>query len=59
MYRGPGGRLATQASEAPEVPARAPVSSEERMTVLRMVEQGTITAGEAAKLLASMEGQTQ
>lgn len=34
-----------------------PVSEEERMLVLRMVEEGKITASEAEKLLAALEGE--
>jgi hypothetical protein len=37
-------------------PAGDPVSDEERMAILRLVEQGKITASEAEKLLAALEG---
>lgn len=43
-------------SPRPTPPAEA-VSDEERMTILRMVEQGKITVAEAEKLLAALEGE--
>ena len=49
VYRGP-------VSPAPPPHAVSTVTTEERMMVLRMVEQGTISADEASKLLASMDG---
>jgi len=42
-------------SRAP-TPLNDPVSDQERMAILRLVEQGKITAGEAEKLLAALEG---
>ncbi|MBX2997707.1 MAG: hypothetical protein KF893_04290 [Caldilineaceae bacterium] len=41
----------------PEASRSEPVSEEERMLVLRMVEEGKITASEAEKLLAALEGE--
>ena len=38
------------------MPANAPVSDEERMTILKMLQDKKITAEEAEKLLASLEG---
>jgi hypothetical protein len=38
-------------------PSREPVTDEERMRVLRLVEEGKITPEQAADLLAAMEGQ--
>jgi len=40
----------------PPKPASEPVSDEERMTILRMVEQKKISIEEAEKLLAALEG---
>jgi DUF4097 and DUF4098 domain-containing protein YvlB len=40
----------------PPRPASEPVSDEERMTILRMVEQKKISIEEAEKLLAALEG---
>ena len=40
----------------PPMPPSVPVSDEERMVVLRMVEQGKISVAEAEKLLAALEG---
>ncbi len=40
----------------PPTPPAAPVSDEERMVVLRMVEQGKINVADAEKLLAALEG---
>ncbi len=40
----------------PPTPASEPVSDEERLAILRLVENGKITAGEAAKLLAALDG---
>ncbi len=43
--------------EASSVPAvHEPVSDDERMTILRLVETGKVTAAEAAQLLAALEG---
>lgn len=39
-----------------QTPLNDPVSDQERMAILRLVEQGKITAGEAEKLLAALEG---
>jgi hypothetical protein len=41
---------------AQEGPSNEPVSDEERMLILQMVEEGKITADEAEKLLAALEG---
>ncbi|MGH2521198.1 MAG: DUF4097 family beta strand repeat-containing protein [Anaerolineales bacterium] len=41
----------------PPTPPSAPVSEEERMTILRMLEQKKITVDEAEKLLAALENQ--
>ncbi len=40
----------------PVPPRRNPVSDEERMMILRMVEQGKISVEQAEKLLAAMNG---
>jgi len=40
----------------PPAPPSAPVSDEERMVILRMVEQGKINVADAEKLLAALEG---
>ena len=40
----------------PPRPPAEPVTDEERLAVLKMVEDGKITADDAAKLLAAMEG---
>lgn len=40
----------------PPAPPAAPVSDEERMVILRMVEQGKITVADAEQLLAALEG---
>jgi ElaB/YqjD/DUF883 family membrane-anchored ribosome-binding protein len=44
------------ASPAPRV-ATEPVSEEERLMILRMLEQGKITPAEADELLSAMEGE--
>ena len=44
------------APATPPMPPSVPVSDEERMVVLRMVEQGKISVAEAEKLLAALEG---
>jgi len=52
-------RWAPQRSEAPYAPRRPgarAASSEEIMTILKMVETGKITADEASKLIQSLEG---
>ena len=41
---------------SPGQPAAAAITEEERMRVLRMVQEGKITASEAAQLLEAMEG---
>jgi hypothetical protein len=41
---------------APPTPPAEPVTDQERLAVLKMVEEGKITADDAAKLLAAMEG---
>jgi hypothetical protein len=38
------------------VPPVEPVSDDERMTILRMVEQGKISVTDAEKLLSALEG---
>lgn len=47
---------------APPTPPRPsgvePVSEDERLTILRMLEQGKISAADAEKLLAALEGKT-
>jgi hypothetical protein len=40
----------------PPTPPSEPVSNDERMTILRMLEQGKITVDQAEKLLAALEG---
>jgi len=40
----------------PRAPGAEPVSEDERLAVLRMLEQGKISAADAAKLLAALEG---
>lgn len=40
----------------PKAPATDPVSDEERMSILRMLEQGKINVAQAEKLLAALEG---
>ncbi len=46
-----------RAPEAPVAPvAHEPVSDDERLTILRLVETGKVTAAEAAQLLAALEG---
>jgi hypothetical protein len=40
----------------PPAPPSEPVSNEERLAILRLVENGKITAGEAARLLAALDG---
>lgn len=56
--RPPSAPSAPRAPSAPSAPKPPvdPVSDEERMTILKMVEQGKITVVEAEKLLAAMEG---
>jgi hypothetical protein len=41
---------------APSTPPGEPVTDQERMAILKMVEEKKITADEAAKLLAALEG---
>jgi hypothetical protein len=41
---------------APPVPPSEPVSDQERLLILKMVEEGKITADQAAQLLAALEG---
>ncbi len=43
----------------PPPPAPEPVSDEERLTVLRMLEEGKISVEEAERLLAALEGQSK
>jgi hypothetical protein len=44
-------------SPAPPVePAGEPVSEQERLLILQMLEQGTITVEEAERLLSALEG---
>lgn len=40
----------------PPVPPTAPVAEEERLAILRMLEQGKINVADAEKLLAALEG---
>jgi len=42
--------------ETPAAPAAEPVSNEERLSILRMLEQKKITAVEAEQLLSALEG---
>jgi hypothetical protein len=52
-----GGRWRYNAgSAAPSEAAGEPVSEEERMTILRMLQEKKITSEEAEKLLAALEG---
>lgn len=44
--------------DAAPAPAHEPVSPEERMSILRMLEAGRISADEAARLLAAIEGRS-
>ena len=44
-------------SPKPPSPPVEPVTDEERMTILRMLEQGKISVAEAEKLLSALEGQ--
>ncbi len=54
--RAPGFRF-TWGGPPPEPPSKVePVSEEERLTILRMLEQKKISAAEAAKLLEALEG---
>jgi len=46
----------SEAARSPIPPAGDPVSNDERLTILRMVEHGKITAADAEKLLAALEG---
>jgi hypothetical protein len=41
----------------PTRPLKPQVSDEERMMILRMVDQGKISVDEAEKLLAAMQGE--
>lgn len=41
---------------APPAPPSEPVSDQERLLILKMVEEGKITADQAAQLLAALEG---
>lgn len=50
-----GGRSSPSAPSAPTPPVE-PVSDEERLTVLRLLEQGKISVADAEKLLAALEG---
>jgi len=43
----------------PAPPKRAPISDEERMMILRMVEQGKISVEQAEKLLAALNGESK
>ena len=56
---GPADDTPSAGSPAPdpaeEAPAHEPVSDQERMVILRMVSEGTITAEEAEQLLAALE----
>jgi len=46
----------TPGHPVPPVPPVEPVSDEERMTILRMLQEKKITAEEAEKLLSALEG---
>lgn len=48
--------LAWAAPAAPQPPVKEPVSDEERLIILRMLEQKKISLEEAEKLLAALEG---
>ena len=41
---------------APPAPKRSPASDEERMIILRMVEEGKISVEQAEKLLSALNG---
>ncbi|MBC7252125.1 MAG: DUF4097 family beta strand repeat protein [Anaerolineae bacterium] len=48
-------RLSHQQKQAPPYPPAEPVTDEERLTILKMLAAGTITAEEADKLLEALE----
>ena len=50
------GWVSPPAPPAPPKPKRAPATDEERMMILRMVEQGKISVEQAEKLLAALTG---
>jgi hypothetical protein len=45
--------------ESPRRPKSEPVSDEERMMILQMLEQGNVTSEEAEQLLAALEGKSR
>jgi hypothetical protein len=55
-HRGHGWAVSWEPPTPPSPPHVEPVSDEERMTILRMVESKQITVEEAEKLLAALEG---
>jgi hypothetical protein len=56
-HRGHGTRWTWSPPQPPKPPAE-PISDAERMAILKMVQDKKITADEAAKLLAALEGQS-
>jgi DUF4097 and DUF4098 domain-containing protein YvlB len=50
-----GSFFASSRGSAPSTPPSEPVSDQERMAILKMVEEKKITADEAAKLLAALD----
>jgi hypothetical protein len=50
-----GSFFASSRGNAPSTPASEPVTDQERMAILKMVEEKKITADEAAKLLAALD----
>nr|MBI2904428.1 hypothetical protein [Chloroflexota bacterium] len=59
MFEGPRPPTPPRAPKppwGPKAPATDPVSDEERMSILRMLEQGKINVAQAEKLLAALEG---
>jgi hypothetical protein len=50
-----GGARYAYCGQAVCVPTREPISEEERLAILRMLEKGTITVQEAENLLATLE----
>jgi hypothetical protein len=54
--KGYGWQSPPQPPVPPAPPKRNPVSDEERMLILRMVEQGKISVEQAEKLLAALNG---
>jgi hypothetical protein len=54
-FDGPSRPASPPRPPAPPAPLADPVTDEERMMILRMVEQGRISVGDAEKLLAALE----